>query len=131
MEQLCQLREDTWDRTTQTEQSRQVRPTGSLEQPGPVSLERTEMTGLPRHDSDVKRAVANETRAGHKLFNFENFFIFGTGQQLGQDSRDRTHRSGQDVLDRTSGTGDLGQECRDRLDWTSRPIGNLDRTART
>jgi hypothetical protein len=47
----------------------------------------------------------------------------------GQPGQDR--RSGQDILDRTSGTGQLGHDSRDRTDWTNSPIGNLDRDART
>ncbi len=39
-----------------TGQSQQVGLTGSLDA---VSLERTEMTGLPGHDSGVMRAMAN------------------------------------------------------------------------
>jgi hypothetical protein len=58
------LGQDHSDRIAGTGQSRQVGPTGSLEQPGQVSLERAEMTGLPGHDSDVRRAVANVAQAG-------------------------------------------------------------------
>ncbi len=89
-------------------------------QPKQVSLEMTEMTGQPGHDSGVRRAGANVAWQGSW-----NRKTARTGQP------DRTDESGQDVLDRTSGTGQLGQDSRDTSDWTSRPIGNLARTART
>jgi hypothetical protein len=68
---------------------------------------------LPEQDGGVRRAVAN---------------VAWIGQLEQEDSWDRTDRSEQDVLDRTRGTKQLGQDSRDRSDWTSRPIGNLDRT---
>jgi hypothetical protein len=68
-------------------------------QNGQVSLERTKKTVPPGHDSNVRRAVANMAWAG---------------QLEQEDSRDRTDESGQDVLDRASGTGQLGQDSRDR-----------------
>jgi hypothetical protein len=64
-------------------------------QPGQVSLERTEMTGLPGHDKGVTRAVANAAWAG----------------QLEQDSYDRTAGTGQMVR-----TGHLGL---DNWSWTA------------
>jgi hypothetical protein len=65
---------DIWDRTTRTVQLGQDSRTGQLDrtvltgrphrQPGQVSLERTEITGLPGHDSGVSSAVANSAWAG-------------------------------------------------------------------
>jgi hypothetical protein len=56
----------------------------------------------------------------------------GTGQ-LGQDSRDKTDESGQDILDRSTRPGHLGPVNWDRTAQTGQVglIGNLDRTART
>jgi hypothetical protein len=54
----------------------------------------------------------------------------GTGGQLGQDSRDRADWSGQDILGRTSGTEQLGQDSRAGRTGQISLIGNLDRTAR-
>jgi hypothetical protein len=54
------LGQDNWDRTSGKGQSDRTVSTGWPDrQPGQVSLERTEMTGLPGHDSGVRRAVAN------------------------------------------------------------------------
>jgi hypothetical protein len=61
--------------------------------PGWVNLDRTERTGLPGHDSGVKRAVDMGVWA-EELEQDSWDRIAGTGQQ-GQDSRDRTTRPGQ------------------------------------
>jgi hypothetical protein len=58
---------------------------------------------------------------GHTTWNRR----IGRTAQLGQDRQVPIGHLGQD-----SGTRQLGQDSRDRSDWTSRPIGNLDRTAR-
>jgi hypothetical protein len=55
------LRQERQDRTVWTGQFWQVRPTG---QPGQVSREKTEMTGLPGNDSGVRRAVNKVAWAG-------------------------------------------------------------------
>ncbi len=73
------------------------------------------MTGLPGSDSDVRRAVDK----------------FSLARQLEQDSLDMTERSEQDISDRTSGTGQLGQDTRDKSDWKSLPYSYLDRTETT
>ncbi len=70
-------------------------------QAGEVSLERTEMTGLPGHDSSVRRAVANVAKAGS--WNRRT-------ARAGQPGQDRW--TGQNVLDRTSRTGQWGLEHR-------------------
>jgi hypothetical protein len=85
--QGIQLRQGNWDRTIVPierghlgqDHSNKTAGTGHLgqdsqdstvskgwpdRQPGQVSLEKTEMTGLPGHDSDVRRAVANVAWAG-------------------------------------------------------------------
>jgi hypothetical protein len=103
--QTGQLGQDIRDRTVSKGQPNR--------QPGQGSLERTEIIGLPEQDGGVRRAVAN---------------VAWIGQLEQEDSWDRTDRSEQDVLDRTRGTKQLGQDSRDRSDWTSRPTGNLDRT---
>jgi hypothetical protein len=59
------LGHDIWDKTTQTRQLGQDSLTGRTDrQPGQVRLDKTEMTGLPRHNSGVRRAVANAAWAG-------------------------------------------------------------------
>ncbi len=63
------------------------------------------MTELPGYDTGVRRAVAN---------------VAWAGQLEQEDSYDRTDGSKQDVLDRTSGTGQLGQDSKDRSVATSR-----------
>jgi hypothetical protein len=70
MEQLCQLREDIRDMTSltgplgQDSWDRTVSPGRPERQPRQVSLERTEMTGLPGHNRGARRAVANVAWAG-------------------------------------------------------------------
>ncbi len=86
------------DRTAGTGQSGQVSLMGK---PGWVSLDRTERTELPEHDSNIKRAVDKGVRA----------------EKLGQDSWYRTAwtgQPGQDSRGRTARTGRLGQENWDR-----------------
>jgi hypothetical protein len=77
---------------------------------GQVSLERTKVTGLPGHDSGVRRAADKVVWAG----------------QLEQDRWVRTGGSGQsgqyDSQDRTSESGQLRQDSRDRSDWTNWPV---------
>ncbi len=68
------------------------------------------MTGLPGHDSGIRRAL-DKVAWGRAVV---------TGQ-LGQDSLDMTDRSGEDISDRISGTRQLGQDSQDRSDWTSQP----------
>jgi hypothetical protein len=66
-----------------------------------VSLDRTERTELPEHDSNIKRAVDKGVWA----------------EKLGQDSWYRTSwtgQPGQDSRDRRAKTGTLGQENWDR-----------------
>jgi hypothetical protein len=65
----------------------------------------TEMTGLPGNESSVRRAVDKVAWAG----------------QLEEDCSDRADETGQEIFDRTSVTGQLGQDSRDGSDWTSRP----------
>jgi hypothetical protein len=90
-----------------------------------VSLDRTERTELPEHDSSIKRAVDKGVRA----------------EKLGQDKWERaqgqdnwyrtawTGQPGQDSQDRKARTGELGQESqKDRQDSTARI---KDRTAWT
>jgi hypothetical protein len=82
------------DKTVGTGHSPQLGPTGQPEQ---VNLERTEMTGLPGHDSGVRSAVNKVAWAG----------------QLEQDSWDRTAGTGQTCQVRTSWKGHLGDRSGD------------------
>ncbi len=66
-----------------------------------MSLDRTERTGLPRHDSGINRAVDKGVWA----------------EQLEQDSRDRAAHS----RERTAGTGQLGQNSWDKTARTGKP----------
>jgi hypothetical protein len=77
-----------------------------------VSLDRTERTGLPGHDTGIKRAVDKSVWA----------------EQLGEDSWNRAQ--GQDIQDGTAGTA--RQDSWYRTAWTGQPGQNSwDRTART
>jgi hypothetical protein len=79
------LEQDSWDRTSGTGQLGQDSRDKTVSvgqphrQPGQISLERIEMTGLSGPDSGVRRAVANVAWAG----NLEQ--ALGTEVQRGQD----------------------------------------------
>jgi hypothetical protein len=77
-----------------------------------VSLDRTERTGLPEHDSDIKSAVDNSVWAEQ----LEQ--AAGTGK-LGQDSQDGT--AGTEQPGRTAGIGQLGQDSWDKTAGTGQP----------
>jgi hypothetical protein len=85
--------------------------------PGWVSLDRTERTGLPGHDSHIKRAVDKGVWA-EKLEKDSWYMTAWTGKP-GQDSRDRTARTGK--------SGQASQK--DRWDSTARK-GNRGGVAR-
>jgi hypothetical protein len=110
-----------------------------------VSLDKTERTGHPEHDSSIKRAVDKDVWA-KQLEQHSWDRAAGTGQpgrdgpgqdswtgQVVKDSLDRTAgaiQSGQDSQDRKAVTGELGQESqKDRRDSSAR-IRNRDRMAR-
>ncbi len=119
-----QLAEDIWDRTPQTEQRDRTAGTGQSRQasltghPGWVSLDRTERTGLPGHDSVIKSAVDKGVWAEQlEQDSWEGQHTARTGQ-LGLDSQDR-----KESQEWKAGTGKSGK------DSTSR-IGNRGRTAR-
>jgi hypothetical protein len=86
------------DGTAGKGQSGQVSLTGH---PRWVSLDRTERTGLPGHDSGIKRTVDKGVWA----------------EQLEQDSWDKAAHS----WDRTAGIGQLGQDRRDKTAGTEQP----------
>jgi hypothetical protein len=73
------------------------------------------MTGLPGHDSGIRRAMDKVARAGS---------WYNTAR-TGQTGQDRTSWAGH------LGQGNWGQARQDMSDWTSRPERNMDRTART
>jgi hypothetical protein len=80
-------------------------------QPGWVSVVSTENTGLPGHDSSVRRALEKGVWA----------------EQLGQQGQERedgkagTGRQGQDNRGRTAGIGQLGHASLDRIARTEKP----------
>jgi hypothetical protein len=82
-----------------------------------VSLDRTERTELPEHDSGIKRAVDKGVRA--EKLGLDSWYRTAWTGQPGQDSRDRTARTGQpgqDIQDRKARTGKPGQESqKDRI----------------
>jgi hypothetical protein len=101
-----------------------------------VSLDRTERTGLPGHDSNIKRAVDKGVWA-EQLDQDSWDRAAGTGQ-LGQNGREMTARQDSwcgDSLDRTTGTRQQGQNSRDRTNKTGklgqenwdRKVGKTDR----
>ncbi len=112
-----------------TGQPGQVSLTGH---PGWVSLDRTERTGLPRHDSRIQRAVDKGVWA-EKLEKDRWYKTAWTGQP-GQDSRDRiarTGKPGQESRDRqvrkTDGIVQPGKET--KVEWPE--YDSKDRTAKT
>jgi hypothetical protein len=82
-----------------------------------VSLNRTERTELPEHDSGIKRAVDKSARAEtlgqdnwEKAQGQDSWYRTAGIEQLGQDNQDKTAVTGQpeqESEDRRTGTGKL------------------------
>jgi hypothetical protein len=75
-----------------------------------VSLDRTERTGLPGHDSGIKRAVDKGFWA--EQLEQDSWDRAAGTEQPGRNGRDRTSR--QDSWYKTAWTGHPGQDSRDR-----------------